>query len=123
MKEMSIYKEMLDTALNVGLPVISSDKCCRLLAYVYVYGGGNEAVVFNEKMNADIVYAQKRLNIVGGEIVNRELLPALQKYIKSLSNMFPLSKEQADKAREDFYNPPQWVIDLEKEYGIKKYRD
>jgi hypothetical protein len=102
-----LRKSLHETALSAGIPIISGDKCCRLLAWLYIYGGGQEQVVFDERLNTDIVYAQKRLNVMGGKIPDTELAPILQSYIKSVT---------------DYGNPPEWVYELEKEYGIKAYQ-
>jgi hypothetical protein len=93
-----------DTAFCAGLPVISGDECCRLLAWLYVYGGGREECVLNANLREPIFYAQKRLNIFGGEHPDAELLPIFQQYIRSIS---------------DFRAPPDWVVELEKKYKIK----
>jgi hypothetical protein len=58
-------------------------------------------------LSTNIFEAQRRLNILGGEVPNRELMIRLQEYIKQIP---------------EFYDPPQWVLDLEKRYGIKSYR-
>ena len=100
----NLHKYFYDTALSAGIPLIASDKCCQLLAWLYVYGGANEQVVFDDRLREAIFYAQKRLNIEGGEITDQELTPVLQYYIKSIV---------------DFKKPPDWVINLENEYGIK----
>jgi hypothetical protein len=98
---------LYETALSAGLPVISGDKCCRLLAWLYLYGGENEATVFNDRFREALLYAQKRLNLFGNEIPDRALLPVLQNYLHSVS---------------DYYTPPEWVTELEKEYGVKGNR-
>ena len=103
----NMRKQLYETALSAGMPIISGDKCCQLLAWLYIYGGANEQPVFNERLNNAIVYAQERVNLNGGETPDIELLPVLQGYIASIP---------------DFYNPPEWVIELEKEYGIKPQR-
>jgi hypothetical protein len=99
-------KALYRTALAANMPLIPDDKCCRLLAWLYVYGGNNEQVVFDGRLNNAIFYAQHRLNLFGGELPDAELVSVLQEYIKSV---------------EDYSNPPEWVADLEKEFGIKAY--
>jgi len=84
------------------------------MAYLLVYGGGNEQTVIEGKINSIILYAQKRLKLLGGEVPDPELLPILQGYIKSLGGENPCN--------EDFYNPPEWVTELENEFGIKPNR-
>lgn len=63
----AFYKALLETAGNTGVNIISDDFCCQLLAWVYVFGGGVEATVLDFKMNSDILFAQNKLNIHGGE--------------------------------------------------------
>jgi len=106
-------KALYDTALSAGIQIISDDKCCQLMAYLLVYGGVNEQVVVEGRISSAMLYAQKRLNLLGGETPNAELLPVLQGYIKSLGG------ERA--SNEQFENPPDWVVELEKEYGIKAH--
>ncbi|MDR1830813.1 MAG: hypothetical protein LBQ76_08600 [Candidatus Fibromonas sp.] len=95
--------KLFATCESAGLKVYSDDICCQALAWCYVYGGGNEQVLYGKIRNA-ILCGQYRLNLHGGEIPNVELLPMLQKYIKSI---------------EDIHNPPKWVLDLEKRFEIK----
>jgi hypothetical protein len=99
--------QLYATAESAGLKIISDDKCCRLLAWLHVCGGTNEQTVFDGRLNNALLYAQKRLNLLGGEIPDVELLPVLHEYIKSIT---------------DHKNPPEWVLELEKEYDIKVYR-
>ena len=106
-EEQAISKFLYETALSAGVPIISKDKCCQLLAWVFVYGGGHEQVVMDGWLRNAILYAQQRLNINGGEIPNMELAILMNKYIKSVS---------------DYDNPPEWVLLLEKEYSIEVYR-
>jgi hypothetical protein len=103
-----------------GLKIISDDECCRLLAWLYVYGGGNEQVLDSRVSNA-IFYAQGRLNLLGGETPDADLLPVLQGYIKDITGDNPL--DFLGNPKNDKYdNPPEWVVSLEKEFGIKPYR-
>jgi hypothetical protein len=102
----AIREQLYATAEYAGLKIISNDNCCRLLAWLYLYGGENEAVVVNDRQRNLFTQAQRRLNLFGGEIPNMELVPVLQGYIKSV---------------EDYSNLPEWVIDLEKEFGLKAY--
>jgi hypothetical protein len=88
---------------SIGIKILSDDFCCQLLAWLNVYGGNTEDVNLNIKLRTDIFEAQKRLNLYGGELPNAELLPKLQDFIKSLS---------------DYNNPPEWVKELEKKYGL-----
>jgi hypothetical protein len=95
------------TAESAGLKILSDDKCCRLLAWLHVCGGTNEQTVLDSRLSNALLYAQNRLNLLGGEIPDAELLPVLMGYIRSII---------------DYKNPPEWVLELEKEYGIKPHR-
>jgi hypothetical protein len=104
-----LRRELYQEAGHFGLPIIpglNDDKCCRLLAWLNVYGGEHEQVVLDERIWSMIFYAQARLNIFGSEVPDKTLVPVLLNYIKSIS---------------DYDNPPEWVPALEKEYGIKSH--
>ena len=103
-------KNFYQSALEFDLPVISTDKCCKILAWVYVYGGGCEAVVVDEAFSNAILYAQARANIGGGKRPNGEYVKLIQQYVKSIISH--------DLDKEGYRNPPDWVYELEKEYGI-----
>ena len=99
------YMGILNDALTVGLPIISTDTAARLMAITYVYGGGNEALVLSPKFQCDRKYIQERLGIQGGEIPAADFASTLRSYVKELEN----SKVC-----------PQWVHDLMKRrYNIK----
>ena len=99
-----LITQMFKTAKYAGIKIIGDDKCCRLLAWLYVYGGGYEGVTFDKKLNHAIKYAQKRMNAYGGNKPNADLIPTFQNYYKSIT---------------DYKNPPEWVLNLEREYNIK----
>jgi hypothetical protein len=113
-------KSFYKTALESGLPVISKDNCCRLLAWLYIYGGGNERVI-DEPLSAKFFYAQNRLNLKGGEIPDGEAVASIQEYIKSVTGEGMYSEFFNKNGKYD--NPPDWVLELEREYGIKSGRD
>ena len=99
------YMGMLNDALTVGLPIISTDTAARLMAITYVYGGGNETLVLSPKFQCDCKYIQKKFGIQGSEVPDAKFATFLQTYVKELEN----SKEC-----------PQWVNDLmNKRYNIK----
>jgi hypothetical protein len=85
----------LEQAFNqIGTSMMSDDFCSKLLAYVYVMGGGNEAVVMHSGLNAGIRIAQEKANIKGGEIPNAKLLPLIQERIKELEGSYKEGKYQ-----------------------------
>ena len=77
--------EIAFNSIGVSLyPYLTDDYCCRLLAWLYVHGGGVEATVQSPSLNGDILLAQKRLNIYGGETPNAALILTMQGFIKEL---------------------------------------
>jgi hypothetical protein len=91
--------------------MFSDDFCCKLLAWVFIFGGGNEAITLNKVMRESIFVAQKRLNLLGGEVPNAELLPLLQKYIR-----------QAEY-HENGIEECAWVnTEINKRYALSPYR-
>lgn len=105
----NLYKQWVDTLQNADIKPLSDDTCCKLLAITSVYGGEKEAVTLNTRLHTDILYAQKRLNLFGGEIPDTELIPLLQRYIHELE----LYKTETECAK------PLWAIKLSEEYGVK----
>ena len=103
------YAKMLATADNAGIPVLSDDFCCQLLAWVHSYGGGIEALILNKKLNADIKHAQERLNIYGGEKPNEKLVPVLHKYLL----------ETKGYLEDDFYVIPEWAKNIFLKYELQ----
>jgi len=105
-----LREKVYDTAFAAGIHIITDEECCQLLAYMHLEGGGNEQLVVDERIRNALFYAQKRMNLFGGERPNIELLPIFQKYVHSVS------RKEFDN------NPPEWVLSLEKKWGIKTYR-
>jgi hypothetical protein len=81
--EGNLRRDFYTTAAMAGLKVsaLSDDKCCRLLAWLYVYGGAHEDVIYG-RLSGAIFYAQGRLNLRTGEVPSAELLPILQGYLQ-----------------------------------------
>ena len=80
-----LRQKMYDTCLSAGIPIISDDECCQLLAYLHLEGGCNEEITLRESIRSALFYAQKRLNIYGGERPNtaiRDLMSAKNDQIK-----------------------------------------
>lgn len=107
--DQGFYRALLDTALECGIKIISDDFCCKLLAWLYVFGSYSEASVFHQKLHADLQYAQRRLNINGGEIPDVELSKKLRQYIAECG---------------DWSNPiyPDWIKEIDTRYEIKTVR-
>lgn len=108
----TFYKALLITGEEAGINIISNERCCQLLAWVLEIGGYTEESTHNFKLNQDILIAQKRLNILGGETPNTEMVTILKKYHSELLNYL---NKQTEK--------PQWLIDFENYYKLKPYKN
>jgi hypothetical protein len=106
----NLYNDLNETCESAGMKMLSDDWCCKLMAWLLAYGGGNEAVIFNVKLNADIKIAQKRLNLLGGEIPNIQLLGTLQTYSKELEGYLGMDKS---------YKEPEWIEEINTRYNLK----
>lgn len=104
----TFYQQWMETFQCAGIKPLSDSTCCKLLAILYVFGGSREEFTHHSKLLADINYAQKRLNISGGETPNQELIIELQKYINEL----------APDGIQGELRKPQWVLKLMSRYDI-----
>ena len=89
----------------VGSSMMSADFAGKLLAFLYKYGGGMEAVTLHKGLNAGIMIAQEKFNIKGGSVPLLEGVRELQLRIRELN---------AEK--EDLSCPWLWEIYLR--YGL-----
>lgn len=65
------YKErwaMYATALQAGLPIVSTETCAILCAMLLVWGN-TEEFTHNHRLVCELQYAQRRFHIEGGETV------------------------------------------------------
>jgi hypothetical protein len=96
--------QSLEAAFNqVGHSMLNADYAAQLLAYLYIYGGGNEAVVYNTRLNSDIAIAQEKFKIKGGETPDINGVKLIKKYVKELTE-----NENVD-----------WLKKIRENYGIK----
>jgi len=99
--------QQLEAAFNqVGASMMTQAFAGKLLAYVLVRGGGNEAVVYNEGMNAGIAIAAQKFNIKGGEIPKAISIPIIRAFAAEL-------ERKGDET--------PWLQEIYKRYHISKY--
>lgn len=99
--------QQLEEAFNqVGASMMTQAFAGKLLAYVLVRGGGNEAVVCNEGMNAGIAIAAQKFNIKGGEIPKAISIPIIRAF-----------KNELERLGDD----TPWLKEIYKRYHITKY--
>lgn len=82
-----LAKQLEEAFNSVGTSMMSMNFAAKLLAYVYVMGGGNEAVIYNEALNADIAIAQQKFNIKGGKIPMAKSIPVIRAFIHELERL------------------------------------
>lgn len=117
---MEDYKRLLQSCLEAGIPILSLDTCCRLLAIVYVIGGSMEAFTHNGKLMADWQYAQQRLNIVGGETPNEEVALLIKQYVNELETYYANAAYSGNSSSPLAKEHPEWVVEfMTKRYGIE----
>ena len=94
--------QQMEEAFNlIGESMMKTEFAAKMLAYLYVCGGGNEAVVLHEGLNAGMGIASQKFHIKGGEVPDTEGVVLIQQYIKEL--------EAAEKNKDFQTNPVVYV--------------
>lgn len=101
---MGLYEEMMETAQNAGLNVLSRHHAAQLLAVVYLYG--DETGVYSDKMRADIRSAQDRFGFKGPGSVDMSFVKLVSRYAREIR------ESETD-------GKPEWLGDLEERYGVE----
>jgi len=108
-----LQRDWLDACKAAGIPAITTDTSARIMAIVYVHGGGEEEMVLNLKFVNDVQYIQDRFGIQGGETPDRDFVALLQHYVRELESY--LNEHKADKT-----SVPEWAHKLMLDrYGMK----
>lgn len=111
----SIMQEWCDLCTSAGLPYMSFETCCQLMAVLYY--AATEDFTLNKKVQRDAQYAQERLHIKGGETP----LPEAVERIKELCQEIERSP-RVDTDTQVFPKVqwPDWAVELaKKRYGLK----
>lgn len=118
---MSPYSQFLEACEMANISVLSDENCARLLAITYIYGGSMEAFTKNQKLVDEILYAQRKLNIMGGEAPNFNHIKLINKYIKELESFYQNTQYLKDSESPFATIHPDWVVDFMSErYNITK---
>lgn len=104
----TLYQQWVDALQCADIKPLNDSTCCKLLAILYVFGGSRVEFTHHNKLLADIGYAQKRLNISGGEIPDHELTSELQKYINELT----------PDGIQGEWRKPKWALEVMNRYNI-----
>lgn len=89
---------------GIGCSMMKDEFAAKLLAFLYVMGGGNEAVTFNTDLVAGIHIAQKKFNMYGSEYATPDGITLIKKYVKEL-------EKERGKC--------EWLDEIEKRYDIQ----
>jgi len=107
--------QQMEEAFNlIGESMMKTEFAAKMLAYLYVCGGGNEAVVLHEGLNAGMGIASQKFHIKGGEVPDMEGVVLIQQYIKEL--------EAAEKNKDFQSNPVKyvpWLLEIFDRYQIR----
>ena len=83
------YKErwaMYQSALDAGIPIVSTETCAIICAMLLVWGNTAE-FTHNHRLVCELQYAQKRFKIEGSESPDPEFTALLQSYVSQLELM------------------------------------
>ena len=110
------YKErwaMYQSALDAGLPIVSTETCAIICAMLLVWGNTAE-FTHNHRLVCELQYAQKRFHIEGGETpTDRNFLTALNYY----TDLLELNQKREDRV-------PDFIDDMFRErYGYHFNRE
>ena len=107
-----LQRDWLEACEQVGIPAITTDTSAKIMAIVYVHGGGEEEMVLNQKFVNDVKYIQRRFRIEGGEVPDETFVLTMQHYTKEL--------EQYAKEHNTPSAIPDWAHRLMRDrYGMK----
>lgn len=118
-----LQQDWLNACLAADIPAVTRDTAARLLAVLYVHGGGHEEMVMNRKFTNEMRYIQRRYGIEGGQRPDPQVVNLIQHYVTELQQYE--DKHAADTATDADGNKvmdsaPEWAVALFRDrYGIK----
>lgn len=108
-----LQRDWLEACEQMGIPAITTDTSARIMAIVYVHGGGEEEMVLNRKFTNDVQYIQRRFHIQGGEVPDGKFVGLLQGYVREL-------EDYMHQHLHDSTAIPEWGHKLMRDrYGMK----
>ncbi len=111
-----LQRDWLEACEQVGIPAITTDTSARIMAIMYVHGGGEEEMVLNQKFVNDVKYIQRRFHIQGGEVPDETFVLTMQHYVKQLEQYL----EECKHNNITDTQIPEWAHQLMRDrYGMK----
>ena len=77
---------MYQSALDLGLPIVSTETCAIICAMLLVWGN-TEEFTHNHRLVCELQYAQRRFHIEGSESPDPDFARLLQSYVSQLELM------------------------------------
>ena len=112
-----LQRDWLEACEQMGIPAITTDTSAKIMAIVYVHGGGEEEMVLNQKFVNDVQYIQRRFHIQGGEVPDETFVLTMQHYVHELEAYMNSNRRDP---KNDISSIPEWAHRLMKDrYGMK----
>lgn len=77
---------MYNSALAIGLPIVSREICAIICAMLLVWGN-TEQFTHNHRLVCELQYAQKRFHVEGSKSPNPEFASMFQSYVSQIKLM------------------------------------
>lgn len=111
-----LQRDWLEACEQVGIPAITTDTSARIMAVMYVHGGGEEEMVLNQKFVNDVKYIQRRFHIQDGEVPDETFTLTMQHYVRKLEQYI----EECKRNNITGTQIPEWAHQLMHDrYGMK----
>ena len=93
-----LQQDWLNACLAADIPAVTRDTAARLLAVLYVHGGGHEEMVMNRKFTNEMRYIQRRYGIEGGMKPDAQVVNLIQHYVTELMEQREQSQTRLNSA-------------------------
>ena len=121
-----LQQDWLNACLAADIPAVTRDTAARLMAVLYVHGGGHEEMVMNRKFTNEMRYIQRRYGIEGGQRPDAEVVSLIQHYVRELEQYEGEHGKGSDTDADGskvMDSAPEWAVRLFRDrYGIKLRR-
>ena len=121
-----LQQDWLNACLAADIPAVTRDTAARLMAVLYVHGGGHEEMVMNRKFTNEMRYIQRRYGIEGGQRPDAEVVSLIQHYVRELEQYEGEHGNGSDTDADGskvMDSAPEWAVRLFRDrYGIKLRR-
>lgn len=118
-----LQQDWLNACLAADIPAVTRDTAARLMAVLYVHGGGHEEMVMNRKFTNEMRYIQRRYGIEGGQRPDTEVVSLIQHYVRELEQYQGQHTCQSVDGADGHEVPdsaPEWAVNLFRDrYGIR----